>query len=184
MQTVELPKVTQVKRIEIGFRTNERRSGQTDYTDFSESDILLHEAQMLTGDENVVNCSMSVQYRITNSADYLFNFDDEGEVTATRCAEATGESVASCSFHLRMLAKYGFVEPAERRGKEKPWRAVGQGRQLRFDPEVSGSLPAAGAVAALMVDQEAARLRDWLARASSEDPAWLLASTQSPCSFA
>ncbi|MEK8225188.1 hypothetical protein NKG05_02180 [Oerskovia sp. M15] len=29
-----------------------------------------------------------------------------------------GESVASCSFHLRMLAKYRFVEPAERVGRE------------------------------------------------------------------
>jgi DNA-binding transcriptional ArsR family regulator len=109
--------------------------------------------------------------------------DDEGEVTATRCAEATGESVASCSFHLRMLAKYGFVEAAERRGKEKPWRAVGQGRRTRFDPDVPGSLPAAGAVAALLLDQEAGRVRDWLARAGSEAPEWLLASTLTTASF-
>ena len=37
--------------------------------------------------------------------------EDGGEATATRCAEATGESVASCSFHLRILAKYGFMAP-------------------------------------------------------------------------
>ena len=47
---------------------------------------------------------------------------EEGAATATRCAELTGESVASCSFHLRMLAKYGYIEPAERTGREKPWR--------------------------------------------------------------
>lgn len=109
--------------------------------------------------------------------------DDEGEATATRCAEVTGESVASCSFHLRMLAKYGFVEPAERRGREKPWRAVGQGRTTRFDPDVPGSLVAAGEVAALLLDQEVARVRDWLARAASDDPAWLLASTLTSSSF-
>lgn len=109
--------------------------------------------------------------------------DDEGEVTATRCAEVTGESVASCSFHLRMLAKYGFVEAADRRGKERPWRAVGQGRQTRFDPDVPGSLPAAGAVAALLLDQEADRVRDWLARSGSEAPEWLLASTLTTASF-
>jgi membrane protease subunit HflK len=80
VQTVELPKVTQVKRIEIGFRSRER-SGQLDFIDFSDSQDLLHEAQMLTGDENVVNCSMSVQYRITNAANYLFNFDGERDVT-------------------------------------------------------------------------------------------------------
>jgi len=109
--------------------------------------------------------------------------DDEGEVTATRCAEVTGESVASCSFHLRMLAKYGYVEPAERRGKEKPWRSVGRGRQARFDPDVPESLHAAGAVAALMLDQETARVRAWLAGASVEDPQWLLASTMTSASF-
>ena len=109
--------------------------------------------------------------------------DDEGEVTATRCAEVTGESVASCSFHLRMLAKYGYVEPAERRGKEKPWRSVGRGRRTRFDPDVPESLHAAGAVATLMLEQETARVRSWLRGASVDDPQWLLASTMTASSF-
>ncbi len=80
VQTVELPKVEQVKRIEIGFMS-QSRGDQTRYVDFSESDALLHEAQMLTGDENVVNCSVVVQYKITNSADYLFNFLSEDDAT-------------------------------------------------------------------------------------------------------
>ncbi|WP_407563957.1 winged helix-turn-helix domain-containing protein [Streptomyces sp. 184] len=48
-----------------------------------------------------------------------------GPLTATRAAELTGESVAGCSYHLRMLAKYGFVEQSGGgRGREKPWRAT------------------------------------------------------------
>ncbi|MGW0117067.1 winged helix-turn-helix domain-containing protein [Streptomyces sp. NPDC003327] len=48
-----------------------------------------------------------------------------GPFTATRAAELTGESVASCSYHLRILAKYGLVEEAPGgRGREKPWRAT------------------------------------------------------------
>ena len=31
----------------------------------------------------------------------------ELSATATRCAEVLGESVASCSYHLGILAKYG-----------------------------------------------------------------------------
>lgn len=52
----------------------------------------------------------------------------EGPFTATRAAELTGESVASCSYHLRMLAKYGLVEEADPggRGREKPWRATAE----------------------------------------------------------
>jgi len=72
VQTVQTPKVTQQKRIEIGFR-----SGEYNYETFSDSNEMLHEAQMLTGDENVVNCSMTVQFTIATAQDYLFNFADE-----------------------------------------------------------------------------------------------------------
>src|SRR4051794_27883368 len=36
----------------------------------------------------------------------------DGPLTATQAASIVGESQASCSFHLRQLAKYGFVELA------------------------------------------------------------------------
>lgn len=71
-QVTKVP-IQQVWRIEIGFRSNQQRSGTT-YSDFTDSPNLLLEAQMLTGDENVVNCSMAVQYRIKEARDYLFNF--------------------------------------------------------------------------------------------------------------
>lgn len=52
----------------------------------------------------------------------------EGPLTATECAERVGESPQSCSYHLRTLAKYGFVERAEaENGKERPWQKVAGG---------------------------------------------------------
>jgi DNA-binding transcriptional ArsR family regulator len=46
-----------------------------------------------------------------------------GEATATECAEFVADSPSSCSYHLRALAKWGFVEEAARRaGRERPWR--------------------------------------------------------------
>jgi hypothetical protein len=49
----------------------------------------------------------------------------EGTLTSTRASRLTGESTGSCSFHLRQLAKYGYVEPAAGgRGRERPWKAV------------------------------------------------------------
>jgi DNA-binding transcriptional ArsR family regulator len=51
-----------------------------------------------------------------------------GPKTATECAEAVGESPQSCSYHLRTLAKYGFVERADAaNGKERPWQKVARG---------------------------------------------------------
>lgn len=51
---------------------------------------------------------------------------EEGPMTATEVAERIGETPANCSFHLRTLAKYGFIEEAERgKGRNRPWRAKG-----------------------------------------------------------
>lgn len=45
-------------------------------------------------------------------------------MTATEVSEQVGESPANCSFHLRTLAKYGFIEEAGRgKGRSRPWRA-------------------------------------------------------------
>ncbi|MDQ2810347.1 MAG: helix-turn-helix domain-containing protein [Actinomycetota bacterium] len=47
-------------------------------------------------------------------------------LTATEAAEVIGESPTTCSFHLRMLAKYGMVEEAGGApGRRRPWRRTG-----------------------------------------------------------
>jgi DNA-binding transcriptional ArsR family regulator len=49
-----------------------------------------------------------------------------GSVTATECAEVAGLSPSACSYHLRTLARYGFVEEdraSAADGRERPWRA-------------------------------------------------------------
>ncbi|MBF0188861.1 MAG: FtsH protease activity modulator HflK [Magnetococcales bacterium] len=62
IETVYKPKVTQVQRIELGYRTRNRSS----------IDVPV-ESLMLTGDENIVDIDLTVQYRIKEAADYLFN---------------------------------------------------------------------------------------------------------------
>ncbi|MFF9347162.1 ArsR/SmtB family transcription factor [Streptomyces sp. NPDC014734] len=49
----------------------------------------------------------------------------DGPATASELAVRTGESSASTSYHLRVLAKYAFVVEAEHRdGRERRWQAV------------------------------------------------------------
>ncbi|MBO3086101.1 ArsR/SmtB family transcription factor [Cellulomonas fengjieae] len=84
--------------------------------------------------------------------DYL---DGVGEATATQCARHTGETVANCSFHLRLLARYGFIEPAEPRGRERPWRPTVRGEPFAPDESVPGSLVAVVELAEVAVRQEA-----------------------------
>jgi DNA-binding transcriptional ArsR family regulator len=48
-----------------------------------------------------------------------------GQATATECSEFVEESPSSCSYHLRALARWGFVEEAAGgAGRERPWRAA------------------------------------------------------------
>jgi predicted ArsR family transcriptional regulator len=51
----------------------------------------------------------------------------EGPATATECAPHAGLSPSACSYHLRQLARYGFVEQDEAaaaNGRERPWRVI------------------------------------------------------------
>lgn len=50
---------------------------------------------------------------------------DGGTHTATQISEIVGESPANCAFHLRTLARYGYIEEAPGgHGRSRPWKAV------------------------------------------------------------
>ena len=103
----------------------------------------------------------------------------EGSATATRCAEATGESVASCSYHLNVLAKYGFIEAAEGgSGREKPWRLTGHDQSWPAGGEgldVESAL-AAQTLSDAVLDHHLGHLKAWLRWRSREEQNWLEAT--------
>lgn len=97
-----------------------------------------------------------------------------GPATATRCAELTGESVASCSYHLGMLAKYGFVGPADGGdGREKPWLLLERSQSWNNadNPDVESQL-AAETLSGVHVDHAASQYKDALRRLSREPAQW------------
>jgi predicted ArsR family transcriptional regulator len=103
-----------------------------------------------------------------------------GPATATECAEIAGLSPSACSYHLRTLARYGFVEEdlaSAADGRERPWRA----RLLAFSMGDDPDAPAATQVAnRLLVEnlREAAeeiRVR-YLARKSEYPADWQAAA--------
>src|SRR5215217_1623812 len=55
----------------------------------------------------------------------------DGPATASELGRRLGESSAATSYHLRILAKYGFIEDDSEldRGRTKHWRAVEEGIQ-------------------------------------------------------
>ena len=69
-----------------------------------------------------------------------------GPATATECAEVAGLSPSACSYHLRTLARYGFIEEdraSAADGRERPWRA----RLLAFEMKDSPDTPAVSRMA-------------------------------------
>ena len=97
----------------------------------------------------------------------------QDEATATTCADALGESVASCSYHLNILAKYGFIEEAPAgRGRDKPWRLVSSRQSLSAEGlGVEGEL-AAEAATEVFLDHELGRLKARLRGAGREPKQW------------
>ncbi len=82
IEVVNTPKVTEVKRIEIGFRTLKNGQYRT----------VEKESLMLTGDENIVDAEMIVQYKIKDPVSYLFKIVGP-ELTVREAAEASLRTV-------------------------------------------------------------------------------------------
>ncbi|MGH7693074.1 MAG: winged helix-turn-helix domain-containing protein [Candidatus Dormibacteria bacterium] len=70
----------------------------------------------------------------------------DGPLTATEASELISESPTTCSFHLRQLARYGFVEEAGGGpGRNRPWKmsSVGMTASAReSDGEADSALAA------------------------------------------
>ena len=86
-----------------------------------------------------------------------------GTLTATQASEMLGESPANCAFHLRTLAKYGFVEEAGGgRGRERPWRQSYDGMSWRTRTDDPQATQAAEALDQVWLDRTLGRARHGL----------------------
>uniref|UniRef100_I2PZ10 Protein HflK n=1 Tax=Desulfovibrio sp. U5L TaxID=596152 RepID=I2PZ10_9BACT len=87
VETVKTPKVSQVRRVEVGFRSNYGREGTS-----LQNKSVPEESLMLTGDENIVDVQFIVQYQIGNPVDYLFKVSHPDD-TLKSAAEAAMREV-------------------------------------------------------------------------------------------
>ncbi|MEW1861989.1 MULTISPECIES: helix-turn-helix domain-containing protein [unclassified Streptomyces] len=98
---------------------------------------------------------------------------ERGTATATELAEMVGESQANCSWHLRQLAKYGFVEEAGGgKGRNRPWRPVPHPLSWGDSDEAGEVAAASDALSTQFFEQEFAGLRDWLTWWRTDPPGW------------
>jgi len=83
IQSHEIVNVSQVRTVEVGYRSNVRNKQA-------------REALMLTDDENIIDIQFAVQYKLKNASDWIFNNRDQEEmvrqVAETAIREIVGRS--------------------------------------------------------------------------------------------
>ncbi|MFF0725061.1 winged helix-turn-helix domain-containing protein [Streptomyces sp. NPDC004134] len=88
-----------------------------------------------------------------------------GTVTATEAADRLGYSSGLCSFHLRQLARHGYVEEVPTRGgRARPWRLA--------RPAAAAASPADEQFGDLARGLEDESWQRWLARRDEAPTAW------------
>jgi DNA-binding transcriptional ArsR family regulator len=96
------------------------------------------------------------------------------ELTATQCAQLTELSPSATAYHLKLLERYGFAEPAPPRAdrRERPWRATGRRTTVDLDSSTPAGASAASAVAAAYFDTTRAVALAFTAGEHAEPEQW------------
>ena len=85
IENAEVVNMEQVRRLEVGYRSNgEGVGGKTRQP---------NEALMLTEDENIIDMQVAVQYKLKNARDYLFNNRDTDKAVMSAAETAIREIV-------------------------------------------------------------------------------------------
>lgn len=106
---------------------------------------------------------------------------DHGPATSAELARVTGESTGQTSYHLRQLAKHGFISEVPDRGtaRERWWKAEGFSFDLGIfedDTADAETRTTVDIVQRQLVEQRVRRLLEWIDRQATEEKAWIEAS--------
>lgn len=111
---------------------------------------------------------------------------DHGSATASQLAERVGESSGTTSYHLRLLAKHGFIEEDPDRGnkRDRYWKVRGynlEAAELLEDPETAADFRAATSE---LWRTYARQIETWFRSADTWGSRWTSSSVSSMARFA
>jgi modulator of FtsH protease HflK len=106
-ETVIRSPIRKLLQLEVGFRTIDQ-GPPARYQDYSNDKAMLREAQMLSGDENIVNVDMAVQWKIISSREFFFNY---------KAPEKILRDIAECA--LRTVIGDHSIDTALTTGKDQ-----------------------------------------------------------------
>lgn len=98
----------------------------------------------------------------------MIRLAEGGPATSAMLAQETGEDRGALSYHLRLLARYGFIEVAAEQGRRKFWRVIPQDLRIPESTELGpGAALAAEQGGRQMLERDLAALaRYWRERDS------------------
>lgn len=111
---------------------------------------------------------------------------DEERATATTLAGLLSETTGATSYHLRQLARHGFIEEVPAAGRERWWRLAMEsihmtGFEFLADPDTR---EAAGFLLRETVAERSRRMAHWYATATEWPPEWQRASSDADARLA
>ncbi len=104
IETVQLPKVTRVNRIEVGYRSGGALRPQEDS----------QESLMLTGDENIIDIDFTVFWRIKDAGNYLFEIRDPDSTVKMAAESAMREVIGRTDIQPALTEAREEIEQATR----------------------------------------------------------------------
>lgn len=106
IETALTPSVTSVQQIDIGFEsTGAGRGGRRDKAE---------ESLMLTGDQNIIDIDFTVQWKIADAGQYLFNIRDPEQTVKIAAESAMREIIGRTDIQPALTEARGTVEAEAR----------------------------------------------------------------------
>jgi len=112
---VYTPDVEQVRRVDVGFRSaGDVRNVFGNRAPSSERDVL-EESMMLTGDQNIADVDFSVQWKVKDASQFLFNIRDPENTVKLASESAMREVIGQTSLQEAMTSGRQQVADSTRR---------------------------------------------------------------------
>jgi len=90
VESVQIPNVSEIRKIEVGYRTlGQKADGNYQYT------VVPEEALVLTGDENIIDVQVITQYQIGDPVDWLFRVQNPNETVKAATEAALREVIGN-----------------------------------------------------------------------------------------
>lgn len=108
IESVLTPSVTSVQQIDIGFQAAGSDRTRTARRDIEE------ESLMLTGDQNIIDIDFTVQWKIADAGQYLFNIRDQEQTVKIAAESAMREIIGRTDIQPALTEARGTVEAEAR----------------------------------------------------------------------